>query len=186
MANLYISSDNLVTLSDLTDAETDAYVNDATVVMSLFHKATKTPNTAAAVDKGGGLVGIPITAHGLLAGDYVRIEGSQNYNDEYAIVSATADEIVITATYVAETFLGTEVIYVGVKNGTNLSLSYVAASNGIYQGVLPDTLQRIVEYSASQTYGGKTETGYFYLFVEAVKSTTRLTKRISLKAIYDS
>ena len=186
MANIYISSDNLVTLSGLTDAETDSYVNDATVVMSLFSKTTKNPDAGAAVDKGGGEVGIPCTAHGLAAGDHIRIEGSQNYNDEYTINSVSTDEIVITATYTAETFLGTEVIYVGIANGTNISLSYVAASDGDYTGILPDTLERMVEYSASQTYGGVTTTGLFYLFVEAVKDTSRLTKRVSLQAIYDS
>jgi hypothetical protein len=188
MAYIYISSDNLVTLDALTDAETEALVNDATVVISLFNQTTLSPDAAAAVDKGGGEVGIPVTDHGLVAGDYIRIEGSQNYNDEYAVeAGTTTNEIVITETYAAETFLGMEKIYVGVKNGTNLSMS-AAGSGGKYTAILPDTLERMIEYSQSAvTYGGTTTTtGLFYLFIEAIKDTAKMTKRIALQATYDS
>jgi hypothetical protein len=188
MADIYISSDNLVTLTGLTDAETDAEVDDATVVMSLFSQTTKSPNAEAAVDKGGAPneVGIPMdTGHGLVAGDYIRIEGSQNYNDEYEIQSVSANEIVIESAFTAETFLGTEVIYIGMKNGTNISMA-AKGSGGIYTAIMPDTLQRMVEYSASQEYGGLTTTGLFYLFIEAVKASARMTKRLSLQAVYDS
>lgn len=186
MADIYISSDNLVTLTGLTDAEDDSEVNDATVVMSLFSQTTKSPNAAVAVNKGGGLVGIPCTAHGLVENDYIRMEGSQNYNDEYAVHADTsANEIVITETYVAETFLGTELIYIGMVNGTNIEMN-AKGSGGEYTEILPDTLQRMVEYSASQTYGELTQTGLFYLFIEAVKGSARMTKRIGLQAVYDS
>jgi hypothetical protein len=61
-----------------------------------------------AVDKGAGLVGIPITAHSFKAGDVTTIAGTTNYDATYTIISFTTDEIVITATYAAETFAGTE------------------------------------------------------------------------------
>ena len=63
-----------------------------------------------AVDKTGGLVGIPSTGHGFVAGDTITIAGTTNYNGAEVIVSATADEIVITATYQAETFAGSETL----------------------------------------------------------------------------
>lgn len=69
---------------------------------------TDTIDNAAAVDKGGGLVGIPITGHPYAADDSVVIDGTSNYDGTYIIVSETANEIVITATYAAETFAGTE------------------------------------------------------------------------------
>jgi hypothetical protein len=65
-------------------------------------------DNAAAVDKGSGLVGIPITAHTFIDNDVTTIAGTTNYNDTYTIVSQTANEIVITATFAAETFAGTE------------------------------------------------------------------------------
>lgn len=67
-----------------------------------------TPDNAAAVDKGGGLVGIPSTAHGLSANENITISGTTNYNGNEDIVSVTPNEFVITASYVAETFAGTE------------------------------------------------------------------------------
>jgi len=185
-SSLYIATDNVVTWSGLKDSETDEYENGATLTMSLFKKDTLSPKAEAAVDKGGGKVGIPCTAHGLTSADYIRVEGSINYNDEYSIDGdTTANEIVIVETFVAETFLGMEKIYIGVPNGCNINLPYTDTP-GKYRGILPDTLARMVEYSASQTYGGKTETGLFYLFVEAVKDTSRTTKRIRLQVVYDS
>ena len=65
-------------------------------------------DNAGAVDKGSGLVGIPITAHTFIDNDITTIAGTTNYNGTYTIVSQTANEIVITATYVVETFTGAE------------------------------------------------------------------------------
>ena len=68
-------------------------------------------DNAAAVDKGGGLVGIPVTGHSWSAGNWVTIAGTTNYNDDYEIQSETANEVVITETYNAESFAGTETIW---------------------------------------------------------------------------
>jgi len=65
-------------------------------------------DNAAAVDKGGGLVGIPVTGHQFADGESVTITGTTNYNGAHVIVSHTADELVITATYNAETFDGVD------------------------------------------------------------------------------
>ncbi len=63
-----------------------------------------------AVDKGGGLVGIPSTDHGLADGTKIRIEGTTNYNGFFTMdATSSVNEIVITHGYVAETFnVGTE------------------------------------------------------------------------------
>ena len=63
-------------------------------------------DNAAAVDKGGGLVGIPITGHDFVVDDNTTLAGTVNYDATYTIISQTANEIVITATFVAETFVG--------------------------------------------------------------------------------
>jgi len=65
-------------------------------------------NVATAVDKGGGLVGIAITANTFSVGDITAIAGTTNYDATYIIVSQTVNEIVVAATYVAESFGGTE------------------------------------------------------------------------------
>jgi hypothetical protein len=66
-----------------------------------------------AMDKGGGLVGIPSTGHGLTAGQKIRIEGTTFYNGFYTLHTATTlNELVITKTYTAEMFnVGTEKVY---------------------------------------------------------------------------
>ena len=73
---------------------------------------TDTLDNAAAVDKGTSpeTVGIPITGHAFEASDQVTIASTTNYNGTHTIVSETANEIVITAAYVGETFAGTETI----------------------------------------------------------------------------
>jgi len=66
-------------------------------------------NAAAAVDKGGGLVGIPLTAQPFNTGDDVTIAGTTNYNAAHTVdATSSANEVVITATYNAETFDGVD------------------------------------------------------------------------------
>ncbi len=65
-----------------------------------------TIDNAAAVDKGGGNVGIPVTGHGFGNTDIVTIAGTTNYNGDFPIVSQTTNEVVIEATFVSETFAG--------------------------------------------------------------------------------
>lgn len=69
-----------------------------------------TLDASAAVNKTGGLVGIPVTGHAFLAGDEVTIAGTTNYNGTYTVSSVTANEVVIPATYVAETFSTSDTI----------------------------------------------------------------------------
>jgi hypothetical protein len=64
-------------------------------------------DAAAAVNKGGGLVGIPVTSQPFNTGENVTIYGTVNYNGAYAVNAASSvNEVVIAATYVAETFDG--------------------------------------------------------------------------------
>jgi hypothetical protein len=72
---------------------------------------TGTLSASAAIDNADGTVGIPIVAHGYEAGEVVTIAGTINYNGAYTLPDQTSggvDVMVITATYVAETFAGTE------------------------------------------------------------------------------
>ena len=66
---------------------------------------------AAAVNKGGGKVGLPCTAHGLRKGSPVVIEGTTHYDGAYTLDAATsANELVIAHAYTAETFVGDETV----------------------------------------------------------------------------
>ena len=69
-------------------------------------------DSAAAVDKGGGKVGIPVSAHGYSTGEAVIIIGTTNYDDNYVVdADSSTNEVVVVATYAAETFAGTETIH---------------------------------------------------------------------------
>lgn len=68
-----------------------------------------TLDAGPAVDKGSGLVGLPSTAHGLSSGNLVETVNTTNYDAEYTLDATTsANELVVTATFVSETFAGTE------------------------------------------------------------------------------
>lgn len=68
-------------------------------------RATENLDAAAAVDNGDGSVGIPITGHGFSSGDLVTLSGTTNYDGTYSATEATsANTLVVTTTYVAETF----------------------------------------------------------------------------------
>lgn len=86
---------------------------NTTVNIGTSGKSTMYLDNAAAVDKGGGLVGLPCTGHSFSAGDSIRVIGgtaSVYDNDNYTVhADTTANEIVITATYAAETFAASTV-----------------------------------------------------------------------------
>lgn len=66
-------------------------------------------DAAAVVNKGGGKVGLPSTAHGLSAGAPVVIAGTTNYDGAYTLQPETrANELVILKAYTAEVLVGTE------------------------------------------------------------------------------
>jgi len=71
-----------------------------------------TLDAAVAVDKSTtpATVGVPITGHTFVAGDIVTIAGTTAYDGTYRVYSKSANEIVIFATYTAETFAGTDTI----------------------------------------------------------------------------
>ena len=172
---LYIGTDDIVLLEGLIDNNDSTYINDATVLASLYEDEIVYPDVAGpAVDKGGGDVGIPMTAHSFAAGDEINIRGSENYEGEYTIQSETTNEIVITETYVAEIFVGVEEIYKNVEGAYQIVMSYVAASNGNYSATLPDTLRLVVN-------------DWYYLFVDVTDtSSNKKLIRKKVQAAYAS
>jgi len=68
-----------------------------------------------AVDAGSGVVTLPFTGHGFLAGSWVYIQGSVAYDGFYEIQAVAANTFNINAVFVAEAFAGTE--YAGAAIG---------------------------------------------------------------------
>jgi hypothetical protein len=94
--------------------------NAETVICTItLDSAEQTLNNAVAVDKGGGLVGIPLTGHGYSEANILLLNGSTNYDGVHILPSQTsgsANEIIITATYQAETFAGTETVCIIIES----------------------------------------------------------------------
>jgi hypothetical protein len=79
-------------------------------------KLNGTLDNAAAADNTDGDTRIPITGHGMVAGNQIQIAGSVAYNGIWTIVSVAANYIVIDTAYVAETFAGTETYVTCFRN----------------------------------------------------------------------
>lgn len=139
----FIDTDNVIRIEGLRNVVTSAYINDATITGILYDLPALHPTTGGvAVDKGDGKVGIPCVGHGKSSGDSIRIERSLSYNADYMLQAATsADELVVTASYVAETFTGNEFIYLAVvgTQASPITFTYEAASDGNYVGKIPYT-----------------------------------------------
>lgn len=87
-------------------------------------------------------VGIPITGHAFVAGQYVTIAGTANYNAEHVVDSVSTNEIVIVATFAAETFSSSDTVkstvkgvaFVGsVQGGT--TVANTEALNGVFHDI---------------------------------------------------
>jgi len=66
-------------------------------------------DSGSVADKGGGLVGLPCTGHTFADNETIFIDGTTNYDGRYTVDPASStNEIVIQATYVAETLDGDE------------------------------------------------------------------------------
>jgi hypothetical protein len=115
------------------------YISENTTVWGIpIHDTTMASFDVGGVARnaGGGYVGLPWVGHPFSPGDIIRITGTTNYGGNRLVRSGTtANEIQILATYVAETFDGTEV---AVKVIGNIYQGYgrsVQDSNGnLYLG----------------------------------------------------
>ena len=136
MANAYVTNRGLKLILSTYFTNTAADVPASFKLALCTKKNEQSIDNAAAVDKTGGLVGIPVTAHGLTAGMAIGIDDTTNYDGWYLIVSQTTNEIVITATYQAETFGGTETIHEAPGPNTNVlsDLQQIATGNGYNAG----------------------------------------------------
>ncbi len=91
---------------------TAAYKEETFDGTEKLYNSLFTLKAAAATDEDGGKVGLPIENHGLTAGRFVYIKGSQDYDGNHKIESVEEGKIVITTDYEVEEFEGTEQVCV--------------------------------------------------------------------------
>lgn len=141
-----------------------------------------TIDNAAAVDKGGGLVGIPVTGHAFVAGREVTIAGTVNYNGAFEVISQTANEVVITDTFVSETFGGSETIVSSIKGevfvGTVTSGTFAdtAAENGVLFSIDADTDD--VNLVLGYNIGGSRQATDVAIFANVNGNTDEITVKV--------
>jgi hypothetical protein len=90
----------------------------------------------AARNVGGGVTALPCFGHPFKAGQAIRIANSTNYNAQYTLLPGTSfTELLITKSYVAETFGGDETV-VRVFSGLAASAGRMARDedNNLYYG----------------------------------------------------
>lgn len=85
-----------------TDSSGDSPTNVATIADVLV--------AAAAIDAGGGLVTIPVTAHSFTVGLWIEIASTTNYDGVFEVIAIATNSVDITATFVSETFAITDTI----------------------------------------------------------------------------
>ncbi len=122
----------------------------------------KTLAASAAVDNGDGTVGLPVTEHHYYAGQSVVISGSAAYNGTYTLPAQTmgsADVVVITHAYTAETFTGTEAIAIAnssvVDNG-NGTVDIPCPAHGFVSGQ-DVTIDGTTNYNGTYTLGAQAD-----------------------------
>ena len=97
--------------------------NAASAVCTItLDSAEKAFRVSPAVDVGGGLVKLPVTDHLMVAGNVVLINGTTNYDGVRTLPSQAAGDainLIITATYVAETFAVTDTACIIVESTTH-------------------------------------------------------------------
>jgi len=106
-----------------------------------FEGTTYTLDNASATDEGGGLVGLPLTGQPYSTGDIIEVRDTINYDGSYSVdASSSANKIVITASYVAEGFAGTETVNQRITLGSGNDAPNVEAG---LQIVIASTTKQI-------------------------------------------
>ena len=168
-SRLYIESANLWKVDALIDKVDDSAITDATIIASIC-RDEPLELSGAPTDGGGGEVKFPITAHGLVTGDKVRIVGSKTYDQEIDVTRVDADNITFTDTFSVDDVVYADIdVFVVVANGYQISIPHISGGN--YRGVLPDTIHLLNE-------------AWYRVFTHVDASGTILLMQDRLQAIY--
>lgn len=89
------------------------YINQNATVwgIPIYDTTLLTLDAAAAVNVGGGTVGLPYTDNPFVSGEVIKVAGTTNYNgDQTLTAGTTTSQLQFTDTFGAETFDGTETV----------------------------------------------------------------------------
>lgn len=119
----------------------------------------KVPCNGAVTDEGGGKVGIPAPAHGFPAGAKIFTVGTTNYKAPYTVdEDSTADKVVVTAAYNAETLNASDHFLVLIPDYRNLD---ELVSDMLQTGLIPDEKKRRWQAIGSRNLFGVHKTEHY-------------------------
>jgi hypothetical protein len=141
-----------------------------------FEGETKLIDNAAAVDKGGGLVGIPMANQPYSTGDIIELRSTDNYDGTNTVdASSSTNEVVITASYSAETFDGDETINQRMTLGAGNDETEVIEGVTVYYSGGDKTILTITddgeeneEVTLTDTLTDQTVTAIYGLYIDSL------------------
>jgi hypothetical protein len=115
----------------------------------------KTLLASGAVNVGGGVVGIPSTAHSFVTGESVTFSGTTNYDSTYTVLASSgANQINITSGFTAETFATSDTAESGFYNLMGGRLYHKKAPQG---ATFPYCVYFMVSGIADRSFGDMEE-----------------------------
>lgn len=137
MANLYFGNDADLILDGMRLASDNSPINDAVLVAHFFLTAGK--RTVTDAENATPIVVTTETAHGLSNGDEVvlaHVLGNTAANGHWTVANVTADTFELSGSAGNGSYVRGGDVYDAVTGGTDISMDYVASSNGRYVGVI--------------------------------------------------
>ena len=155
----------------------------------------ETIDNAAAVNKGDGTVGIPVTSHGFEAAETIRIDGSTYFTGGWLIDSVSANEVVIVtdqdtidnavAVNLADGEVEIPTTNTSIGTGDHVTISGTSHYDGEYTVVLQsadgDGIVITSEFTA-ETFGGTETITQFRAETFAGTETMANSRSITLQA----
>jgi len=112
--------------------------------------------------------------HGLTTSDYVKLVNQKTYSGECDVTAVAEGLVTLDMTYsTADKCTGEEELYVGIQNGTAITLTHEASDpDGYYDGILPEEMLKLI-YA-----------GYYHLFITVESNGDTVRQRLILRAVY--
>ncbi len=139
------------------------YIPQGVVITLQFtNTSAKYFANAAVVDKGSGKVGLPCNAHGFSVGATIEIDGTTNYNGSFVVdADSSTNEIVITASYIAETLLTTAIARIPTIFSGGISLrGFFGGGQIVLRGNTSETSATVLHTTQQVIFDNSANSGH--------------------------
>lgn len=155
---IYFNNDNAILLESLQNVRTNAYINDATLRVTICYTGTGYQGTITNATAASPIV-VTSAAHGLSNGDTVvirKLNGIIEATGVQTVANKTSGTFELSGTTGSGTYVDTSTTedparwYLAVPGLVQLTMSYITSSNGRYAATVPGTsfIRSRVRYKA--------------------------------------